>query len=98
MTDIGSIANTNNSETIREFIAQHFLPDVDPAEIASDFDLIESGTVDSLGLLRLISWLAGHYELSLDEIPIAPEQFRTIQAIDNFVIVARGKAASISTN
>jgi acyl carrier protein len=95
---MNSTTSANNLDTIREFVAQHFLPDVDPAEIAGDFDLIESGTVDSLGLLRLISWLADHYELSLDEIVITPDQFRTIQAIDNFVIVARDKAVSTSAN
>lgn len=98
MTSINAIADTNNLDAIREFIARHFLPDVDPAEIAGDFDLIESGTVESLGLLRLISWLADYYELSLDEIPIAPEQFRTIQAIDNFVMVARNKKVTTPTN
>ncbi len=82
-------------DTIREFIAKQFLPDVDPAKIAADFDLIESGTVDSLGLLRVISWLTNHYEMSLDGIPIEPDQFRTVGAIDRFVTEAKGTTTSV---
>lgn len=80
MTDIAKI---------REFLAEHFLPDVNPAEIDGGYNLIDTGTIDSLGLLRLISWLASYYELNLDDIPIGPEKFGTVQAIESFVADAK---------
>lgn len=83
-----------DTDKIREYVAEQFLPDVSPDEIAADFDLIDSGTIDSLSLLRLISWLAGYYDLSLDDIPIAPERFRSIQAIEEFVVEAKGLTVS----
>lgn len=79
---------------IRQYVAEQFLPDVSPGEIAADFDLIDSGTVDSLSLLRLISWLADYYQLRLDDIPLAPERFRSIQAIEEFVVEAKGLTVS----
>jgi acyl carrier protein len=80
MTDIAKIS---------EFIVEHFLSDVNLTEIDPDFDLIDTGVIDSLGLLRLISWLSSCYELSLDDIPITPERFRTIHAIESFVVDAK---------
>lgn len=88
----------NDIGKIRQYVAEMFLPDVDPAEIAADFDLIDSGTIDSLGLLRVISWLSNYYSLSLDEIPIAPEQFRSISSIENFVIEVKELAVSTATS
>jgi acyl carrier protein len=83
---------------IREYVAEQFLPDVHPDEITRDFDLIDSGAIDSLGLLRLISWLGGHYELSLDDVMVAPEKFRSIQAIEEFVLEVKGQPVSTVHN
>ncbi len=40
-----------NSTAIKRFLVEEFLPDVSESEIGEDFDLIENGVVDSLGLL-----------------------------------------------
>ncbi|MDH6128150.1 acyl carrier protein [Kitasatospora sp. GP82] len=77
------------SAEIKEFITAKFLPDTDPAELTDDYDLVENGVIDSLGLLRVISWVAETYGLPLDDIAIAPENFRSIEAIRNFVDESR---------
>lgn len=54
---------------VREFITNEFAPDISPADLPEDLDLIESGIIDSLGVLRLVAFLED--ELS---VAIAPEE------------------------
>lgn len=70
---------------IKQFIVSSFAPDVVPEDIADDFDLLETGTVDSLGLLSLISWLEQRYGLSVSDVDISPMDFRSVAAMDAFV-------------
>nr|WP_042188858.1 phosphopantetheine-binding protein [Kibdelosporangium sp. MJ126-NF4]CEL18498.1 FIG01127693: hypothetical protein [Kibdelosporangium sp. MJ126-NF4]CTQ97982.1 FIG01127693: hypothetical protein [Kibdelosporangium sp. MJ126-NF4] len=72
-------------ETIKQFVLDQFLPDVSASDLADDYDLVDGGVVDSLGLLKLLAWLEDEFGLPVDDIELAPETFRTIEAIDAFV-------------
>lgn len=80
------------SGDIKDFIITQFLPDIDPAELSDDYDLVENGVVDSLGLLRVVAWVSETQGLSLNDIPIAPDNFRSVEAIRRFVAEARVSA------
>jgi acyl carrier protein len=41
--------------------------------------------VDSLGLLKVIGWLEREFGLSVDQIELAPESFRSVNEIDKFI-------------
>ena len=45
------------STTIKQFLVDEFLPDVNESDIAEEFDLIDNGVIDSLGLLKVIAWI-----------------------------------------
>ena len=75
----------NNTDTIKRFVIEEFLPDVTAAELDADADLLGSGVIDSLGLLKLIAWLEDHFELLVDDTALDPENFRSVAAIDTFV-------------
>ena len=48
-------------------------------------DLIEQGVIDSMSLLRLVTFLEERYELRVQDEDLVPENFRTLAAIDTFV-------------
>lgn len=75
----------SDPRTIKEFIVGEFAPDLDAERLADDHDLIAAGIVDSLGLLRLISWLASHYDIPIDDVDISEDDFVTVEAICRFV-------------
>ncbi|MFD3542026.1 acyl carrier protein [Streptomyces sp. NPDC058662] len=66
---------------IRTYVVNEFLDGEDSAELTAEFDLIESGIVDSLGLVRVISHVSRTYSIPVDDIPIVPDNFRSIAAI-----------------
>jgi len=70
---------------ITQFIVDEFLPDVDAAELAPDYDLVGGGVLDSLGLLRVIAWLEDRFGLAADDIELAPENFQTVRDINALV-------------
>ncbi|MFJ9141908.1 acyl carrier protein [Streptomyces griseus] len=80
---------TTADDPIRDYIVQEFLGGEDAADLTDDFDLIESTVVNSLGLVRLISWISETYGIPVDDIPLEPAAYRTLADIRDFV----GKAA-----
>jgi acyl carrier protein len=75
-------------EEIRSYVVTEFLDGEDAADLTADYDLIESGIVDSLGLVRVVSHLSAAYAIPVDDIPLKPEHFRSIGAIAAFVETA----------
>ncbi|MER8046923.1 acyl carrier protein [Streptomyces sp. NPDC094032] len=55
--------------------------DITAEDLPGDYELIESGVVDSLGLVKLIQYIANTYGVPVDDIEIGPDNFRTIDAI-----------------
>ncbi|MGQ0840954.1 phosphopantetheine-binding protein [Actinokineospora sp.] len=76
----------HHARAITEFIISEFLPDVPAAELATDVDLIADGVIDSLGLLKLLVWLEDTFGIRADDVDLDPESFRSVVAIDAFVM------------
>jgi acyl carrier protein len=70
---------------IRGFIGDQLVQDVAPDEIPQDYDLVENGILDSLALVRLIAWIGETYGIPVDDLDLAPDDFRTVAAIRDFV-------------
>ena len=75
----------SNSSVVKQYIVREFLPDVAAEDVADDYDLIASGVVDSLSLLRLIDWLEREFEIPIDDIEISEKDFVTVNAICEFI-------------
>lgn len=78
---------TRDTQDIAGEIRAHLLAtylkgeDVTAEDLTGDYDLIESGVIDSLGLVKLIQYIANTYGLPVDDIEISPDSFRSIDAI-----------------
>jgi len=69
---------------IIEHIVSTHASDVPAEEISPDDDLIALGVLDSLSLVRLVSWLGTEYRIDVNNIDIHPDDFRTVQRIYDF--------------
>ena len=78
---------------IRQFIATNFyIPDANA--LKDDASLIDLGVVDSTGVLEVISFLEGHFAITVAEDETVPENLDSIQRIVAFV--ARKQARAVS--
>lgn len=75
----------NRTQVITKFLVEEFLPDVPVESLTADYDLLSGGVIDSLGLLKIIAWLEDQCDIVIDDIEIAPDNFRTVNAINAFV-------------
>lgn len=77
------MSETDHRWSIREFVSREFAPDVAPADIGDDHDLLDGAVVDSLGVYVVIAWLKEEHGVAADEGDY--ESFRTVRAIDALI-------------
>jgi acyl carrier protein len=75
----------DQTQIITRFIVEEFLPDLTVADLAPDYDLLAGGVIDSLGLLKVIAWLEERYQVDVEQVELAPESFRSVDAIREFL-------------
>lgn len=68
-------------EKLEEFILTEVCPDMGLEQISEDTELIDSGIVDSLGILKILSFLDDEFGVDLSDEDIRPEKFATIKLI-----------------
>ena len=74
---------------IREFITTNFYV-ADDSSLTDDTSLLESGTVDSTGVLEIISFLEERFSIKVADAEMVPDNLDSISRIAAFV--ARKKA------
>jgi len=70
---------------IRSFLADVFFLGDDPASLPSDKSLIESGILDSTGVLELVGFLEEEYDIAIADEELVPENLDSIANIVRFV-------------
>ncbi len=80
----------SKTREITEHIVAQYLPGTPPGELDPSLDLFDTGIITSLQLLHLLEWLRTRYGISLEDIEISPENFRSVRAIEEFVSRAEG--------
>ncbi len=80
------------SREITEHIVAEYLPGTPAEELDSSYDLLKNGVVTSLELLGLISWLSDRYAIPFADLDISPDDFRSVNAIEELVCRFRDAA------
>ena len=76
---------------VRQFIIKHFFV-ADPASLSDEVSLLETGIIDSTGVLELITFIEGRFGVGVEDHEMLPDNFDSIGRIAAFV--ARKQAAS----
>lgn len=82
---------TAYSDKIKEFIITEVNPDLGLQSLDDDQPLIDSGIVDSLGVLRILAFLDEAFGIDLSGDEIKLQNFRNVKTICE--LIARGGAA-----
>ena len=69
---------------IRGFIVQTF-PAARKRSFCDETRLLESGVIDSLGILDVVSYLEQSFQIEVSDEDLVPDNFATIQSIASFV-------------
>lgn len=71
-------------EKVRGFILENFYVS-DPAELTDDASLIDTGIVDSMGMLDIILFLETELGIAIEDLDTTPQNLETIRRIAAFV-------------
>ena len=74
-----------NMDPIMEFIKNQLVREKIMKNIGKEDDLIESGIIDSLGILKLLAFLETRFSIHIADEELVPENFKSIKLIDSFI-------------
>ena len=72
-------------EAVRTYIIDQFLPGEDPRNLTDQTELKESGILDSLSTLKLVSFLEEQYGVEFEANDLEAGNLATIEAIERLV-------------
>jgi acyl carrier protein len=72
-------------DTVKEFILRQFLPGEDPAALTDEIGLMDSGILDSLATLKLITFLEEKFGIKIEAHEADAENLNTLADITRFV-------------
>lgn len=76
---------------VKQYIQSELVKDKKHATISDDEPLIESGIIDSLGIMKLIGFLEEEAAIQITDEELIPENFATVAAIVALVQKKQGK-------
>ncbi len=80
-------------EGVRSFVVENFLFGED-GELEEKTSFLESGIIDSTGILQLVSFLEETYGISVEDEELIPENLDSLKNIDAFLNRKLGAVAS----
>ena len=72
-------------KVINDYISQELVPDPALLPLANDTPLLDSGILDSLGLLRLVVFLEERFGITMNDVDLLPANFASVNAICAFL-------------
>ena len=72
-------------ETLLSFIEAEFVNGTGAASLGYDDDLLLSGLINSLGVMRLVAFVQSEFNISIPYEDITIENFETVNAIDAYL-------------
>ena len=83
-------------EQINTYIAENFMFG-DGDEVEANQSLLESGVVDSTGVMELVLFVEQTFGIKVDDNDLVPENLDTIESIARFVKNKRAKTPAASS-
>ena len=71
-------------DRIRGFVLKHF-PQARKNGLKAEDSWLESGLVDSLGILELVHFLEEEFSIQVSDEELLPENFQSLGAVSDFV-------------
>ena len=72
-------------EKIKGFIIETFLFDASDATLEDDVSLLDTGIIDSTGVLELVSFIEEEFGIEVKDEELVPENLDSLAKIDAFI-------------
>ena len=75
----------NITEELRTFVIDNFLFGQPDGSLSDETSFLESGIIDSTGLLELIAFVERTYEMRLDDAELIPDNLDSLAKLTSFI-------------
>lgn len=72
-------------EVINDYISRELVQDPSLLPLKNTTPLLETGILDSLGLLRLVIFIQERFGIVVDDVDLVPEHFGSVDEISGYV-------------
>ena len=86
-----TLSETPTEAAIRTFLLEEILYDRDTKDLKSTDNLIERGLLDSLGILKTVTFCEEHFGITIPDDQVLPDNMESVQAIAKLVETQRAK-------
>ena len=81
-------------ETLKSYVHEEFVPDMNPDELVATTPLMQSGILDSLAAIALGQFIEEKYGLLIDPHEVNADNFGTLEQIATFIRAKQSQAAA----
>ena len=81
----------NTTDTIRDFITHEILHETLANPLGNDDQLVDSGVIDSLGVMTLLSFLEENFSIKIPDSELTPDNFASLSTITALVESQKGR-------
>ena len=82
-------------EKLRKYILETYLFTTDEGALANDDSFLDTGIIDSTGILELVLFLEQEFGLTIDDEEMLPENLGSIDNLVSFIEHKKSQAQSI---
>jgi len=72
--------------TVKNFVLNEFLPGEDPAALTDTTALVTTGILDSIAVLKVVTFLENHFGITIEPHEAVVENLNTLSDIGRFVL------------
>lgn len=90
MADTAEVDTDVIKATVRGFIVDNFLFGTEDGSLTDDASFLETGIIDSTGILELITFVEKTFEITIADDEMLPENLDSLDQISAFVLRKRG--------
>jgi acyl carrier protein len=72
-------------QELRCYIVADIFHGKPPSDFGDDYDLIESGAMDSMNMMNLITWISKQFSIEFRPNDLVPRNFKSVQALSRFL-------------
>jgi acyl carrier protein len=73
------------NETVKAFIKEELLYNEDNVNLEDNQSLLEGGIIDSMGIMKIISFIEEKFKISVSDSELIPDNFQTVASISSFI-------------
>lgn len=82
----GGILSNKIKESVKNFLVETFFLDLETIELNNDTSFLDSGIIDSTGIMEVISYVEENFEITIEDDEMIPENLDSLNNLEKYIL------------